>query len=362
MKTSTRRPALVIAGERIRAGQSRELELPFGESYLGTPQSIPVYVIAARKSGPRVFITSTIHGDELNGLGIVRALLYEKPPKLVKGTLIFIPVVNIHGLERHTRYMPDRRDLNRCFPGSATGSQTRRLAHAIYTEIIRQCDYGIDFHSAAVRRTNYPNVRANTRDSGTRMLAKVFGGELIVNSNGPDGSLRRTAVDAGVPTIILEAGEVWKIEPSVVEVGVRGCQNVLRALGMLEGRPQPPSFQIIADKTVWVRSDQGGILGFHVRPGQLVRQGEGLATVYSIFGQEQTSLICPVDGMVLGMTTMPAVSPGGPVCNIAVIPPKNYDRIVMKMAKRSEDNLYSRAQEDLSTSIAVQDINGGSNS
>ncbi len=345
---------LVIAGERIRPGQTRELQLRFGATYLGTPVSIPVYVMRARADGPRVFIMGVIHGDELNGIGIVRELLYDQPPKLLKGTLVIIPVANIQGLERHSRYMPDRRDLNRSFPGSPNGSLTRRLAHAIFTEIVAQCDYGIDFHSAALRRTNYPNVRASMRDAGTKRLARAFGCELIVSSKGPRGSLRYAAVEAGVPTIILEAGEVWKIEPRVVEIGVRGCLNALKDLGMIEGKPEPPSFQLTITKTLWVRSELGGLLGFHVRPGQLVRKNQGLATIYNIFGREQTSLLSPADGIVLGMTTMPMVNPGGVVYHLAALSQRKFEETERKMAGRAATSLYARIQDDLATNITLR--------
>jgi len=345
---------LVIAGERIRPGETRELHLRFGATYLGSPVSIPVYVMRARKDGPRVFIMGVIHGDELNGIGIVRELLYDKPPKLLKGALIIIPVANIQGLERHSRYMPDRRDLNRSFPGSPNGSLTRRLAHEIFTEVVAQCDYGIDFHSAAVRRTNYPNVRASMRDPGAKRLAKAFGCELIVSSRGPRGSLRRAAVEAGVPTIILEAGEVWKIEPGVVEIGVRGCLKVLQSLGMIAGDPEPPSFQLSISKTIWVRSELGGLLGFHARPGQLVHKNQGLATIYNIFGREQTSLISPADGIVLGMTTMPMVNPGGIVYHIAALSQRTFEETQRKMAARSDSSPYARIQDDLATNITLR--------
>jgi len=351
----TRRKPLIIAGERIRLGQKRALRLQFGETYLGNPVTIPVYVHRARKNGPRVFLTGVMHGDELNGMGVVRHLLVEDPPKLLKGTLVLIPVVNVYGIERHTRYMPDRRDPNRCFPGSATGSLTSRLANALFTEVVQQCDYGIDFHSAALQRTNYPNVRADMRDPPTAALARAFGAELVVHSKGPRGSLRRAAAGVGVPVIVVEAGEVWKIEPRVVAVGVRGALNALMALGMVRGEPEQPAFQVAVNKKVWVRADQGGILGFHAKPGDLVREGETLATIYGIFGREQTSLTSPVNGIVLGMTTMPAIAPGGPAYHIARLPKRKLSQIQRKMRQRPKVDPYQQVQQDLATSITIQE-------
>jgi predicted deacylase len=206
----SKRKAFTIAGQKVAPGETRTLSLKFSESYLGSPVTVPIHVLRARKPGPRLLLTGCVHGDELNGMGIIRELLYDQPPKLVKGTLVCVPVVNVYGLEHHLRYLPDRRDLNRDFPGSENGSLSSRLAHVIFENVVRQCDYLVDFHSAAVRRTNYPNIRADLSHPETRALARSFGCELIVNGKGPVGSLRRAALAAGVPSIILEAGEVWK--------------------------------------------------------------------------------------------------------------------------------------------------------
>jgi len=186
-----RQRTLSIGGHRIRAGETRVIPIKFSESYAGGPLYVYVHVTRGQKRGPRIAMTGTVHGDELNGMGILRALLYPEPPKIRAGTLVCVPTVNVLGLENHSRYMPDRRDLNRCFPGSETGSMSSRLASVLFNEVIKKCDYLLDFHSAAVRRTNYPNVRADLRNPGVRMLARAFGCELIVDGKGPEGSLRR---------------------------------------------------------------------------------------------------------------------------------------------------------------------------
>jgi hypothetical protein len=301
-----------------------------------------------------VFVTGGIHGDELTGVGIVRELLYDRPPALLHGTLICLPVVNTYGLENQSRYLPDRRDLNRCFPGISDGSPASRLAHAIWDEVVTKCDFGIDFHSAAVRRTNYPNIRADMRNPGVRKIARAFGTELIVNSKGPEGSLRRMAVRKGIPTIILEAGEVWKIEPGVVEVGVRGCLNVLKSLGMVEGEPEKPLFQITVERTQWVRADRGGFLWFQAKTGDLVHKGQEIAINTSIFGRERNILTSPVDGIVLSMATMPAVKPGEPVYNIATLSEKTYHRIRRRLENSPDQAFYNRIRDHLSTSVVNQ--------
>lgn len=355
----THTPPVVVAGQSIPPGETCEVDLKFTESYLGTPVSIPIFVMRAPEDGPIVYIAGVIHGDELNGMGIVRELLYHRAPELVRGTLICVPVVNILGIERHARYMPDRRDLNRSFPGSDSGSITSRLAHALFTQVVAKCDFGIDLHTAAVRRMNYPNVRAHTKDERIKMLAESFGCEVIVRGQGPKGSLRRVASEHGVPTIILEAGEVWKIEPGVVQVGVEGCLNVLKALGMIEGEIVKPRYQTVVSKTTWVRAERGGLLDFHARPGELVSAGQTLAHAQSIFGRYHDEIVSPASGIILGMSTLPMVKPGEPIYHVAVLTKREMRRIRAILAESPEDHLYDQVQEALATSVTIHEHDEG---
>ncbi len=346
-----KRKSFAIDGQRVAPGESKTLSLKFSESYLGSAVTVPIHVHRARKAGPRILLTGCVHGDELNGMGIIRELLYDQPPKLTCGSLVCVPVVNVYGLEHHMRYLPDRRDLNRDFPGSPTGSLSSRLAHVIFDKVVQQCDMLIDFHSAAVRRTNYPNVRADLSQPETRALARAFGCELIVNGKGPVGSLRRATLNAGIPSIILEAGEVWKIEPGVVNVGVRGVMNVLKSLNMVRGTITPPRYQTRISRTTWVRAERGGTLSFNINPGDLVEKGQLLATNYNIFGDERNQMVAPVDGIILGMTTMPVVKPGDAVFHIAHLSRSTLYRIRKKTEAASNQDLYRRIQTDLATNV-----------
>lgn len=352
---SVRKKPVTIGGETVSLGETRQINLPFSETYLGETVSIPVYVMRAKKNGPRVLLTATIHGDELNGLGVLRQLLYDQPPTLLNGTLIIIPVVNVYGMENHTRYLPDRRDLNRSFPGSANGSISGRLAHVIFSEVVSQADYGIDFHTGALRRTNFPNVRADLDLPGTRFLAEAFGSELTMHSKGAVGTFRREATRSGVPTIILEAGEVWKIEPGAVETGVRGTLNVLRALGMMVGEPKAPAFRVVARRSTWVRAEVGGILAFHATVGALVRKGDVLAVNSTVFGEGQRTLVAPCDGVIVGMSTMPAVKPGEPVYHIAKLTRHKLNEAKRSVRNISSKQIFARMQDDLSTNVMVQE-------
>ncbi len=340
-----------FAGKQVEPGETTNLQLEVSASFAGLPLYLPFKVIRAESPGPTVFVTAAVHGDELNGTGVVRELMLHPPFVLESGTLVLIPVVNMLGFERHMRYLPDRRDLNRSFPGSSEGSMARRYAGAIF-DVLKKCDFGIDLHSAAVRRTNFANVRADLTDEATKKMAWAFGCEIVVNSMGPQGSLRRSCLEAGCPTIILEAGEVWKIERAVVDVGTRGVTNVLKSLEMVAGDIQLPAYQARVDKTKWVRADYGGLLQFHVSPGDVVDKGQPLATNSDLLGGEQNVLCTPVSGVVLGMTTLPAVKPGDPVCHIA-IPRDGVAPIRKALENQVRGGVDERLRDDLATNIQV---------
>jgi len=235
-----------------------------------------------------------------------------------------------------------------------SGSTAKRLAHVIFKEIIGRCDYGIDLHSAAMRRTNFPNVRGDLSDPKIRRLALAFGSELVVDNLGPKGSMRREASLNGCPTILLEAGEVWKVEPTIVEIAMRGVRNVLQDLGMVEGLPEKPAFRIVARNTSWIRAESGGFLRFHAAPGDLVEKDQILATNTSLLGQEQSTIVSPMDGVILGMTTLPSVAPGDPVCHVARLrqPMERLERTVNAL---DEDTLHERLRADLGSSVRVEE-------
>ena len=308
------------SGREIRPGESCDVELAIGESYSGVTIGTPIHIHRAIDPGPVVFVTGALHGDEINGTGAVRRLIQDKKFRLQRGSLILVPVLNLPAFERHSRYLPDRRDLNRCFPGSATGSLAGRMAHAIFDEIVSRCDYGIDLHTAAVRRTNYPNVRADMKNREVQLLAKAFGCGIIINKKGPKGGFRPEACRAGCPTIVMEGGEVWKVESAIVKAAIRGVKNVLRKLDMLEGDDYRPEYQVVIERTKWIRADRGGFLRLHVAPGEIVERGQLLATNADLLGHETNTLTCPFNGIVIGSTTMPSVSPGEPVCHIGKLP------------------------------------------
>ncbi len=344
-------PIEEFGGERVLPGETKNVSLPIGETNSGVEVGIPVQIRRAHKEGPTVFVTAALHGDEINGTGVIRQLIHHDL-QLSRGSLILVPVLNILAFERHSRYLPDRRDLNRSFPGSSTGSLAGRTAKHIFDGIVRRSDFGIDLHTAAVRRTNYPNIRADMSSPEVARIAKAFGTELIMHGAGPKGAFRREACRVGCPTVVFEGGEVCKVEPGIVESAVKGVRNVLRELEMLEGEIDIPTQQTVLRKTSWIRAERGGFLQFHVKPGELVDKEQPLATNSNLLGEEQSVLTAPFAGVVIGMTTLPSISPGEPVCHLGRLQKRTQRKRMLN--KRSDDHgLEERLVEELATNVLV---------
>ncbi len=339
-------------GQRIQPGESKDIELKLSESYSGVSVSIPIHVRRGEREGPTVFVTAALHGDEINGTGAIRQLIQDEEFVLSAGSVILVPVLNLLAFDRHSRYMPDRRDLNRAFPGSKSGSLTARIADTIFDALVSRSDFGIDLHTAAVRRTNYPNVRGDLSDAAVRRIAFAFGSEVVVDGHGPDGAFRREACAAGCPTIIMEGGEVWKVEPGIVESAVRGVKNVLQELGMMDGLPVRPAYQIEVTEAKWIRAERGGFLQFHVSPGDIVEEGQDLATNATLLGRERSWLKAPYNAVVIGMTTLPAVSPGEAVFYLGRIP-EHYDPADLRARREATNGLEERLSDDLASNVLV---------
>lgn len=317
------RPEIVINGVRIPRGTRTTIDLPVAKLYTHSPIAMPVQVNRGKKPGPALFISAAIHGDELNGVEILRRLLKLPILKRLRGTLLAIPIVNVHGFIHHSRYLPDRRDLNRSFPGSERGSLAARLAHLFMTEIVAQCSHGIDLHTGAIHRTNLPQVRANLDDEETARLAEVFGVPVLLNAQVRDDSLREAAADRGIPMLLYEAGEALRFDELAIRAGVRGIVNVMRALEMLppartkrptKKRPHRP---VVARSSAWVRAPISGILRIMVPLGASVSKGGLLGVIADPFGERETEILSPNDGVVIGRTNLPLANEGDALFNIA---------------------------------------------
>lgn len=353
-KARTRKPISSWFGETIAPGESRNVQLAVGESYSSMTLQIQLHIRRALEDGPVVFVTAALHGDEINGCGAVRQLIQDEDFRLQRGALILVPVLNLPAFDRHSRYLPDRRDLNRSFPGTAGGSLASRMAHTIFNEIVTRCDYGIDLHTASVRRTNYPTVRGDLTNPEVKKLARAFGTDLIMNGKGPKNSFRREACAAGCPTIIMEGGEVWKVEPGIVETAVRGIKNVLCELQMLDEQAEKPPYQIIIEKSKWIRAEHGGFLQFHIAPGDLVEKGQPLTTNTTILGEEQSTLYAPFNGVVMGMTSLPTISPGEPICHLGQLP-RQYRPEKLMAVREKKDGLEQQVFEELGSNVLIVD-------
>lgn len=283
---------------------------------------MPVHVFHGKKSGPRLFISAALHGDELNGIEIIRRLMQIKTLKNLKGTLIVIPVVNVYGLIHHSRYLPDRRDLNRSFPGSETGSLTARLANVIMKEIVSVCTHGIDLHTGAVHRSNLPQIRADLDDPETKKLAQAFGVPVLLNSEIIKNSLRYEAANAGVKMLLYEAGEALRFDEISIRAGVSGVLNVMRELGMLKqlrkaGKNKPAREPYIARSSSWVRAPESGMLRTHVSLGTHVEKNQLIGYVYDPYSGNEIPIVSNFFGIVIGRVQIPLVHEGEAIYHIA---------------------------------------------
>lgn len=265
-----------------------------------------------------MFISAAIHGDEIGGIEIIRQLLKQKALNRLKGTLLCVPIVNVYGFLNHTRYMPDRRDLNRSFPGSEHGSLASRVAHVFKEEIIDRADLGIDLHTGANHRTNFPHIRADLDDEETARLARAFNTAVIVNSSLRDGSLRGYAVEKGVPVLLYEAGEALRFEKLAVNAGVRGIMNVLGAVGMIKRTvKRRPHVTVEAESSHWVRATRSGLIRDPIPLGSHVDKGSRLAHLSDWLGDEETDILATREGVVIGRTNLPIVNEGDALFHVA---------------------------------------------
>ncbi|WP_428614109.1 succinylglutamate desuccinylase/aspartoacylase family protein [Shewanella sp.] len=309
--------ALTIAGVDILPGTQQQLELPVASLYTDTQVSIPVHVIRAKKDGPKVFVSAAVHGDELNGIEIIRRLIQSKL-KLLKGTLILVPMVNVYGVLNQSRYMPDRRDLNRCFPGSPKGSLAGRVAYTFLNSIVQHCDYGIDLHTGAIHRSNLPQIRANLDDEQTLALAQAFGVPVLLNANVRDGSLRESAVNKGTRVLLYEAGQALRFDELSIQTGERGILNVLSSLGLIRKRRLRKKIEpFIANRSDWTRASASGFVCEFAKLGAHVEKGEVLAEINSPLGELIQSVVSNRAGIVIGKQNIPLVLEGDAMFHVA---------------------------------------------
>lgn len=318
------RPSFAIGSVRVRAGSRQAVSLPITRLVTGAEVSLPVHVLHGREDGPTVWIDAAIHGDEVLGIEIIRRVLQDLSPRQVRGTLIAVPIVNVIGVMSADRYLPDRRDLNRSFPGAARGSLAARIAHLMMTEIVDKCDVGIDLHTASDRRSNLPQVRCDLEDERTRELAETFGAPVLYHARLRDGSLRSAARERGARVLLYEGGEAWRFDEWAIQAGVDGVRRVLHRLGMTEepetgAEPAEPSR--VCWRSGWVRARRTGILSMGVALGEDVRAGDRLGELHDSFGRRLAIVKADRDGIVIGRTESPLVNSGDALVHIASTEP-----------------------------------------
>lgn len=322
MATNLDHEAPLIIGEReIRPGQTVSLDLPVARLHTHAELTMPVTVLRGRRPGPRLFVSAAVHGDEINGVEIIRRLLRMRRLKRLRGTLIAVPVVNIFGFIAHSRYLPDRRDLNRAFPGSERGSLAARLADQFMTEIVANATHGIDLHTGAIHRSNLPQIRAHLDDAETERLAKAFGAPVVLDTGLLDGSLRAAVSGRNVPILLYEGGEALRFDEWAIRAGLRGVTAVMHALGMLPAstRSRRPLEPLLARGSSWVRAHEGGILRAHHSLGRKVARGDVLGVIGDPVGARNTQVIASAAGIVIGRTNLPLVNEGDALFHVAQI-------------------------------------------
>jgi predicted deacylase len=299
-----------LLGAEVPPGTSKRLTWTGGTAMEGFVAPVPVLVLNGTGPGPVLCLTAAVHGDELNGIEVVRRVLEDLDVEILNGAVIGVPIVNIQGFYRGTRYLPDRRDLNRFFPGNAKGSAATRIAHSFFTEVVKHCSAVVDLHTGSLNRTNLPQVRADLRNPAAARMTQAFGATVVLHSKGEAGSLRRAAAAAGIPSVTFEMGEPMRVQPEQVEHGAKAVETLLYSLGMTKtrrywGDPEPVYYS-----SKWVRVDNGGILFSDAALGERVSEGELLGVVTDPITNQQYRIYAPISGRVLGMALNQVVLPG----------------------------------------------------
>lgn len=328
--TSTAWDAIELLGRSVSAGGKRRLFLRASESFAGTSVEIPVPVIRGLTPGPTVCLTAGVHGDELNGVEIVRKVFETIAPADLSGMLIGVPVVNLHGFRRSSRYLPDRRDLNRFFPGHPGGSSASRIASALFQNVVLHCDRLVDFHTGSFHRTNIPQLRADLRRPEVLEMARGFGTPLIIHSEGAPGTLRRAAMNAGITAITYEAGEPMRFQVEEIARGFEGMRQLLATMDMV-GRPSRRGEPEVFYHSRWVRVNDGGIFITERELGEAVDAGDVLGAVTDPVSNQRSQVIAPVPGRIIGMALSQVVIPGFAAFHLGLpgdAPPYDSDRIL----------------------------------
>lgn len=334
------RPDFQLLGHSIPAGSRAKLTMDIGKLYTSTPLTIGVEVIHGKQHGPVLLVTAAIHGDELNGIEVCRRIGKSSVLDKLHGTLVLVPIVNAFGFIQQIRYLPDRRDLNRCFPGSEKGSLGSRIAYLLRTELLQPCTHVIDLHTGAIHRSNLPQIRGNLENTQNLEMARSFGAPVILHSDNLDGSFRDAADKLGKNFILYEAGQALRFDESSINGGVKGVLGVMIHLGMLKSRKsaKKPIESIVARSSQWVRASHDGMMVANVELGARVKKDDLLALIVDPYGEMELEIRSPVNGIVIGHNNIPVVNEGEALFHIARFDTvQDAEKIVEQFQEQMED-------------------------
>ncbi|MFC6824807.1 succinylglutamate desuccinylase/aspartoacylase family protein [Halopelagius fulvigenes] len=308
-------------GGKVAPGETQNIRYGISETYLGDPVRIPVTIINGERPGPTVFLSAAAHGDELNGIEVVREVAFEWDLSDLAGTLVCLPVMNVPGFLAQQRYLPIYdRDLNRSFPGKHDSTSAKRMAARIFDNFIAPCDFGLDFHTSTRGRTNMLHVRADMSDPGVERLARAYGPNVIIDSTGSDGVLRTEATRVGIPTITIEMGEAHRFQRELIDDALAGVESVFAEYGLRDTTVvRWPGWQTVIDdanEKTWIRADAGGIVDMHHDRGSLVHESDRICTITNPFKDDNVTIDAPFTGLLVGVLENPVVYPGNPLCHL----------------------------------------------
>jgi predicted deacylase len=309
-----------INGYKIEPGETRKLDVNIAMLPSHSPINISIVVSRSVKKGPVLMLAGGLHGDEINGIEIVRRVIEEEINIPSIGTIICIPIINIFGFIHFSRYVPDGKDVNRSFPGNKKGSLASRVAYFITQEILPKIDYGLDFHTGGADRTNYPQTRGIMRDQEVAELARAFGARFSLNAKMRPKSLRWTAAKKGKKILVYEGGESSRLDEFAIEEGVNGVRRLLKYLGMLQGEaPPPPEQRIVLRSSTWIRARISGIFRAKVNLGDAVKSKQVIGYITDPFGDFKVPVKSTSNGFVIGLNNNPILHQGDAIIHVGIV-------------------------------------------
>lgn len=317
-----KKPAVdfIILGKNVALGTTKTINFSFAKLYTSTKVEIPVIVSRAMKPGPTVLITAGVHGDEINGVEVVRQVIAKKINTPEKGTIICIPILNIFGFLNAERTFPDGRDLNRVFPGTKTGSLASRVAYHFTKEILPMADYCLDFHTGGAQRFNAAQIRVVPDNPELLKFAEIFNAPFTVLSGNLNKSYRATCAKMGIPSLLFEGGKSLDSNKQIVKHGVDGVIRVLHHLGMLNPKisvPEVPHPTVLISKSRWIRAQRSGLLHVKIDCNKYVEKDEFLATITDPYGEMRFKVRAPNAGYIINVNHAPIVHQGDAIFHIS---------------------------------------------